>query len=91
MIGNGCAEDMTLWFFNLVHGKLSSEEVLKGFIKYYVLDNQRLGNAFDDLFLRSGYSLAENLRGANLLYKHLRLYAGVQDDDFEMDIDETVK
>lgn len=82
-----CTEDMKLWLFDLAHSNLPDDEVLKGFVKYYVLYNLCLGRVHDDLVFKTGYSLGDVSAAIDRLKKLLQSYAGVQDDCFELDID----
>jgi len=48
-------EEMKLWLFDLAHGNLSDEMILKGFIKHYVLHNLVIDNVVDDIHFRTFY------------------------------------
>lgn len=37
------------WLFELVNGKLSDDEIVKGFIKYYALNGLVIGNVQQDI------------------------------------------
>lgn len=54
MVGDA-AEDRGLWLFDLAHGNSTDQEILQGFIKYYVLEGKSLNNVLDDLFFRTSY------------------------------------
>lgn len=40
-------DNMKIWLFDLAHGNLSDLEIIKGFIKYYVLYNCTIQNVQD--------------------------------------------
>lgn len=44
-----------LWLFDLAHGNLTDEKILKGFIKYYVLSGCVLDNVIDDVVFKTHY------------------------------------
>lgn len=50
-------EDMKLWLFDVAHGNLDDEKILKGFIKYYVLHGQAIGNVQDDITFHTMYGI----------------------------------
>ena len=47
-----------LWLFDLAHGNLSDEKILKGFIKYYALTGCTLDNVIDAVVFRTHYNPA---------------------------------
>lgn len=67
MVQNRATEDHKIWLFDLAHGNLTDQEIVKGFIKYYALNGFTIGNVQDDLVFRTSYPVAEaikNLKGA---------------------------
>lgn len=48
-MGKAWLEDKEMWLFDLAHGNLDDDSILKGFLKHYVLQNQSLGNVLWDL------------------------------------------
>lgn len=50
-------EDMKLWLFDVAHGNLDDEKILKGFIKYYVLHGQAIGNVQDYITFHTMYGI----------------------------------
>jgi len=42
-------EEMKLWLFDLAHGNINDENILKGFIKHYVLHDFGVGGVVDDI------------------------------------------
>lgn len=40
------------WLFALVDGKLSDDQMVKGFIKYYALNGLVIGNVQQDIILK---------------------------------------
>lgn len=51
--------DHKIWLFDLAHQNLSDDEILKGFIKYYVLTGCTLDNVIDDVVFKTHYDPAE--------------------------------
>ena len=49
------SEEMKLWLFDLAHGNLNDEMILKGFIKHYVLHNLVIDNIVDDIHFHTFY------------------------------------
>lgn len=47
--------DHKIWLFDLAHGNLKDDEILKGFIKYYVLSGCVLDNVVDDVVFKTHY------------------------------------
>ncbi len=47
--------DHKVWLFDLAHGNLTDDEILKGFIRYYVLCGCTLDNVVDDVVFRTRY------------------------------------
>ncbi|MBO5522299.1 MAG: hypothetical protein J5986_01275 [Roseburia sp.] len=54
---NRATEDHKTWLFDLAHGNLNNEEIIKGFIKYYVLNDFTLGNLQDDFIFYTNYPI----------------------------------
>lgn len=48
-------EEHRLWLFDLAHGNLDEDRIVKGFIKYYVLEGLALGNVQDDIVFKTHY------------------------------------
>lgn len=53
---NRATEDHKLWLFDLAHGNLSESEIVKGFIKYYALNDFTVDNVLDDIVFKTHYS-----------------------------------
>ena len=51
------SEDMKLWLFDLAHGNLTEPEIIKGFIKYYVIYNCTIQNVQDDIHFHTMYGV----------------------------------
>ena len=67
MVQNRATEDHKIWLFDLAHGNLTDQEIVKGFIKYYALNGFTIGNVQDDLVFRTSFPVAkavESLRRA---------------------------
>lgn len=63
-------EDKEIWLFDLAHGNLNDDAIVKGFLKYYVLQNQGIDNVRQDLHFHTHYgdyymeTAMASLRGA---------------------------
>ncbi len=57
MVKNRATEDHKIWLFDLAHGNLKDEEMVRGFIKYYVLNGFTLGNLQDDYMFHTHYPI----------------------------------
>jgi hypothetical protein len=53
---NRATEDHKIWLFDLAHGNLTDEKILKGFVKYYVLNGFTVENVQDDIIFRTHYN-----------------------------------
>ena len=51
------SEDMKAWLYSLAHGYIDDLEIMKGFIKYYVLYGLTIGNVQDDIRFRTNYGI----------------------------------
>lgn len=54
-VPNRATEDHKLWLFDLAHGNLTDEQIVRGFIKYYALNGFCIGNMVDDIVFRTCY------------------------------------
>lgn len=48
-------EEMKIWLFNLAHNNLSDDDILKGFIKHYVLYEFVISNVQQDILYHTNY------------------------------------
>lgn len=64
-------EEMKLWLFDLAHGNLSDEKILKGFIKHYVLQNLAINNVADDIVFHTFYGTSGVIRAKESILKVL--------------------
>ena len=48
---------MKIWLFDLVHGNLSDQAILSGFIKHYVLFDLAMGNVVQDIVFHTSYGV----------------------------------
>lgn len=48
-------EDKALWLFDLAHGDLDEDAIVKGFLKHYVLQDKTIGNVQQDLHFHTHY------------------------------------
>lgn len=67
MVKNRATEDHKIWLFDLAHGNLKDEEIVRGFIKYYVLNGFTLGNLQDDFIFYTHYPIEGVQRGLQSL------------------------
>lgn len=51
----GWLEDKKLWLFDLAHSDLDENAIVKGFLKYYVLQDQGISNVQQDLHFHTHY------------------------------------
>ena len=69
-MGNRGTEDHKLWLFDLAHGNLTEDAIIKGFIRFYILAGRTLGNVQDDILFHTMYGTEgckkamEDLKGA---------------------------
>ena len=61
MAKNRGTEEHRLWLFGLAHGSLKDQEIIRGFIEYYILNNLRLATIESD-FARYTLCPAECIR-----------------------------
>lgn len=73
---NRGSEDMKLWLFDLAHGNLSDEQVLKGFTKYYTLAGFVPGNVQQDMVFHTCYSQEQIASAMAQLIWALQILAG---------------
>lgn len=48
-------EDMKLWLFDLAHGNMPDDSIVKGFIRHYVLNGLTIGNVQQDIIFHTKY------------------------------------
>ena len=48
-------EDKAIWLFDLAHGDLDDDAVLRGFLKHYVLQSQGIDQVQQDLHFHTNY------------------------------------
>ncbi|MBE5974441.1 MAG: hypothetical protein E7251_07605 [Paenibacillaceae bacterium] len=51
-------EDLKIWLLALAHRDLSDKDILKGFIKYYVLFDFGIGQVVNDIVFHTMYGTA---------------------------------
>lgn len=47
--------DKELWLFDLAHGDLDEDGIVKGFLKHYVLQDKSISNVQQDLHFHTAY------------------------------------
>ena len=72
------SEKMKFWLFDLAHGNLSELEIIKGFIKYYVLYNQTIQNVQDDIHFHTTYGVLGEQMALESLNKALCSYVNYE-------------
>lgn len=65
-----------MWLFDLAHGNLRDSQILKGFLKYYVLDGYSMANVVDDMRFHTHYSLDQIRQSKESLERVIRAAAG---------------
>lgn len=75
MINRG-TEDHKIWLFDLAHGNLMDDQILRGFLKYYVLEGYVMANVVDDMRFRTHYSLEQIRQSKESLERVIRAAAG---------------
>lgn len=65
-----------MWLFDLAHGNLRDPQILKGFLKYYVLDGYSMANVVDDMRFHTHYSLDQIRQSKESLERVIRAAAG---------------
>lgn len=48
-------EDKSIWLFDLAHGNLDTDAVVKGFLRHYVLQGQGIGDVQQNLHFHTNY------------------------------------
>lgn len=49
-------EEMKVWLFDLAHGNLDDDNILKGFLKHYVLHDLSVRDVQREMIFRTHYS-----------------------------------
>ena len=79
---NRYTEDMKMWLFDVAHNNLQDEEILKGFIKYYVLFGESFQKITDDIVFHTIYgSSGAVIARDNVLRVLNNLVAGCENDN----------
>ena len=50
-------EEMKLWLFDLAHGNLPDDEIVKGFIKHYVINGYTIHDVHNHIHFHTNYGL----------------------------------
>lgn len=64
-------EEMKLWLFDLAHRDLSDKEILKGFIKYYVLFDFGIDQVVNDIVYHTIYGTEGVIKAKESIIKVL--------------------
>lgn len=54
-MGKAWLEDKEIWLFDLSHGDLDEDSIVKGFLKHYVLQDKSIGDVQKDLHFHTHY------------------------------------
>lgn len=54
-MGKAWMEDKEIWLFDLAHGNLDEDSIVKGFLKHYVLRDKSISNVRQDLHFHTHY------------------------------------
>lgn len=68
-------EEHRIWLFDLAHGNLQDPQILKGFLKYYVLEGYCMAHVVDDMRFHTHYSLEQIRQSKEGLERVLRAAA----------------
>ena len=69
-------EEHRMWLFDLAHGNLKDSQILRGFLRYYVLDGYVMMNVIDDMRFHTRYSLEQIRQSKESLERVVRAAAG---------------
>lgn len=69
-----CTEEMKLWLFDLAHGNLNQDQIVRGFIEHYVLYGYCIDDVRDDIVFRTNYGEAGVREASSSLEQALRDY-----------------
>lgn len=75
---NRCTEEMKLWLFDLAHGNLNDDQIVKGFIKHYVLHGFTMDKIKDDIYFHTCYGMEGVKKAWESLTKALKDYASAE-------------
>lgn len=75
---NRFTEDMKLWLFDLAHGNLSDDQIVKGFIRHYVLYDLTMNMVKDDIYFHTCYGMEGVKKAWESLTKALKACAGLE-------------
>lgn len=75
---NRFTEDMKLWLFDLAHGNLSDDQIVKGFIRHYVLYGQTMDKVKDDIYFHTLYGMEGVKKAWQSLTNALENYVGME-------------
>ncbi|WP_077612753.1 hypothetical protein [Clostridium sp. Marseille-P2415] len=64
-------EEMKLWLFDLAHGNLNDEDILKGFIRHYVLYDFGTDQVVNDIVFHTIYGTEGVIKAKESIIKVL--------------------
>lgn len=62
-----CSEKMKLWLFDLAHGNLKENDIIAGFIEYYVLFDCTMQDVKRDIIFHTNYGNSGCITAINSL------------------------
>lgn len=71
---NRITEEMKLWLFDLAHGNLDENEIIKGFIKHYVLFDLTVEDVKRDIIYRTVYGAEGACKGTQSIQEALKSF-----------------
>ncbi len=76
-------EELKMWLFELAKGKLSDEQIIKGFIKHYVLEGCTIGSVKTDALIHPYLKPSSTSKVWKNLGRALENYIREDDDGSE--------
>lgn len=73
-------EGMRLWLFDLAHGNLERDQIVRGFIKHYAMHGLTKDHVRDDIVFHTNYGESGVKLACSSLEAALREYVEEQED-----------
>lgn len=68
-------KEMKLWLFDLAHGNLSNDEIVKGFIKHYVINGYTIHDVHNHIHFHTNYGRHGAEKAMDALHNALEKFA----------------
>lgn len=68
-------EDMKLWLFDLAHGNIDDSQIIKGFLKYYVMFDLGIIDVQNDIVFHTHYGEDGTKKAMESLKQTIREFA----------------